>query len=34
MDAMASNTASGTTERILDAITSGYDKCSAAITVN
>jgi C4-dicarboxylate-specific signal transduction histidine kinase len=33
MDAMASNTASGPTERILDVATSRYDKYSAAITV-
>ncbi len=33
MDAMASNTATGGTERILDVATSRYDKYSAAITV-
>ena len=33
MDAMASNTANGPTERILDVTTSRYDKYSAAITV-
>jgi C4-dicarboxylate-specific signal transduction histidine kinase len=33
MDAMASNTASGSGERILDVRTSRYDKYSAAITV-
>lgn len=33
MDAMASNTANGPTERILDVATSRYDKYSAAITV-
>jgi C4-dicarboxylate-specific signal transduction histidine kinase len=33
MDAMASNTANGATERILDVTTSRYDKYSAAITV-
>jgi signal transduction histidine kinase len=33
MDAMASNTAGGATERILDVRTSRYDKYSAAITV-
>jgi len=33
MDAMASNTATGATERILDVATSRYDKYSAAITV-
>ena len=33
MDAMASNTANGVTERILDVTTSRYDKYSAAITV-
>ena len=33
MDAMASNTANGTTERILDVTTVRYDKYSAAITV-
>jgi C4-dicarboxylate-specific signal transduction histidine kinase len=33
MDAMASNTASGAGERILDVRTSRYDKYSAAITV-
>ncbi len=33
MDAMASNTANGATERILDVATSRYDKYSAAITV-
>ncbi|WP_161965858.1 sensor histidine kinase [Steroidobacter cummioxidans] len=33
MDAMASNTANGTTERILDVTTSRYDKYFAAITV-
>lgn len=33
MDAMASNTANGAAERILDVTTSRYDKYSAAITV-
>jgi len=33
MDAMASNTANGAAERILDITTSRYDKYSAAITV-
>lgn len=33
MDAMDSNTANGTAERILDVTTSRYDKYSAAITV-
>ena len=33
MDAMASNTAEGVTERILDVATGRYDKYSAAITV-
>lgn len=33
MDAMASNTANGAAERILDVTTSRYDKFSAAITV-
>jgi C4-dicarboxylate-specific signal transduction histidine kinase len=33
MDAMASNTANGPAERILDVTTSRYDKYSAAITV-
>lgn len=33
MDAMASNTASGAAERILDVRTSRYDKYSAALTV-
>jgi signal transduction histidine kinase len=33
MDAMASNTAGGAAERILDVRTSRYDKYSAAITV-
>jgi signal transduction histidine kinase len=33
MDAMASNTAGGAGERILEVRTSRYDKCSAAITV-
>ena len=34
MDAMASNTANGAAERILDVTTSRYDKYSAAITVS